>query len=430
MKDRILKNIPAGVRWFDAVITGGNSTPLIFKNNRLHSINHRENSGAGIRLNVNGRTGFSFTNDPDGIEAAVERAQNVTPYSDEENFSLPESTGHSFEPYDERIEKFSVDEEIEKGNEVIEYLGSKFQGISVDLGITSSTGTFSLVNSNGLDASYRDSIYSASVSVTYMPEGGAKVDTYESISSLYPVNFRHLADRIVQKLESASKPAMLLSGRYPLYLPPSAFIRFLGIMLSGLNSIAVWKGVSPLGDKLNEKFFHESFSLHDNPLLPGSPYSFPFDGDGVSGKEKSLIENGMIKNFISDLKYSEKLGMDMSGNASRGFSSMPMPSFSNIIVGEGSEPDRNLVAGIKKGIWAEQFIGLGQSNSVSGDFSANLDLAYLVENGEIAGRLKDCMISGNIYELLKGDFQLSAERETRGSALVPSVLFGGINFSS
>jgi len=77
----------------------------------------------------------------------------------------------------------------------------------------------------------------------------------------------------------------------------------------------------------------------------------------------------------------------------------------------------------------DQFIGLGQSNTLTGEFTANLDLAYALENGEIAGRVKDCMLGGNLFELLSTGPVFSRERIRYGSALVPFVLFPSVNLT-
>ncbi len=134
--------------------------------------------------------------------------------------------------------------------------------------------------------------------------------------------------------------------------------------------------------------------------------------------------------FITDLKYAERLGTEPSGNASRGFSSLPSPSFTGVTVEPGSSSFKDMIAGVERGIVAEQFIGLGQSNTLTGDFSASLDLAFLVENGEIKGRVKDCMMSGNIIDLLKGEVYFSSERERRGSVVMPYAMFPSVSITA
>jgi len=431
MKNEILKHIPDKAYWFDAAVVNGQSTPILFKNNRLHSVNEKENSGIGIRVNVDRKTGFSYTNDTDEIGGAVKRAAEVSKFSDEESFVLPGNVPDvDVKAYDEGIKKFDISDEIEKAQTIISRLNKKYNGITVDLSVYALNGYFRLLNSSGFDSEYVNSEYSASLSTTYIPDRGDKIDTWQSRVALSPVNYEDIVERLSFKIDSALNGAVLSSGKYPLFLPPSAFMRFLGMMLSGLNAVSVWKGISPLGEKLSQKCFNDSISIYDDPLLQGSPDSCPFDGEGMISCKKELIKNGIVRNFISDLKYAEKIGMDMSGNASRGYSTLPAPGFSNIVVDGGSDSKNVLITTIKRGIWAEQFIGLGQSNSLSGDFSANLDLAYLIEDGEIKGRLKDCMISGNIYNLLEGNLMLSNERENVGTSLAPYAVFEKIDFTS
>jgi PmbA protein len=60
-----------------------------------------------------------------------------------------------------------------------------------------------------------------------------------------------------------------------------------------------------------------------------------------------------------------------------------------------------MVEDMKEGLIVEQLIGGGQGDVLSGDFSGNVLLGYKVENGEIVGRVKDTMISGNIYQALR-----------------------------
>ena len=57
-------------------------------------------------------------------------------------------------------------------------------------------------------------------------------------------------------------------------------------------------------------------------------------------------------------------------------------------------------------------------------------MAYLVENGEITGRVKDCMITDKLFSLLAGDFVLSSETETVGSSILPWLLFPEVSFTA
>jgi len=98
-----------------------------------------------------------------------------------------------------------------------------------------------------------------------------------------------------------------------------------------------------------------------------------------------------------------------------------------VVVDGGARRLDSLLAEARGGLLVDQFIGLGQSNTLTGEFKANLDLAYALENGATAGRVKDCMLVGNLFELLASGPVFSRERILYGSTLAPFVLFPAVN---
>jgi len=80
---------------------------------------------------------------------------------------------------------------------------------------------------------------------------------------------------------------------------------------------------------------------------------------------------------------------------------LPGPSPHAFVVKPGNVSFEAMVQSIDEGIIVEQLLGAGQGNSLGGDFSGNVLLGYKIEKGEIVGRVKDTMISGNVYQLLK-----------------------------
>lgn len=84
----------------------------------------------------------------------------------------------------------------------------------------------------------------------------------------------------------------------------------------------------------------------------------------------------------------------------------------------------DMIKDIKEGLIVYDTIGGGQSNLLAGDFSVNIGLGYKIENGEIVGRVKDTMASGNVYEAFNNIAGLcdSAE-EIYGSLQIPAFYF-------
>jgi len=427
MKGDIRRALTGKCRWFDIIETEGMSTPISFKNNRLYSIRERQNSGFGVRVNVNKRTGFSYANRMDTVGDVIETALAIAEKGDIEEFQLPvDSVQDSFEPFCEDM-RFHLDDEIRKGNDAINCMRERFPDIRVDVTISGSSGRKRILNSEGFEGGYRYSYYAASMNGKLVMKNGSMIEVWESLTGLEPVDIQILADAIIDKIEKAVVDKRLQSGRIPVVFTPKAFAQLLSILKSGFSAKAVFRGISPFGDKRGERIFNSKFGITDEPRLRGSVYSFPFDDEGVISRNKSLIENGIIMQFISDLKFAHKLGLESSGNASRSHASLPIPSFSNVIVSRGEVPFDDLLSVIKRGLLVDQFIGLGQSNTLTGQFSANLDLAFLIEGGEIVGRIKDCMIADNLFDLLEGTLDLSSEAEQIGSSLVPSVYFPSVH---
>lgn len=427
--NNLIQELKNRTKWFDVIEITGSSDPVSFKNNRIHSVQHKQNQGYGVRVNVGGTTGFSHTNDKSAIGDTVERAIALSAYGEREEFDLPGKTVFTGEPYDRGIEEYSPKIEIEQAEGIIDSLRSEFDGITIDLGVNRSVSAIRLINSQGFDAGYRTSHYSAGLSATYIFPDGSKVDIWEGMSSARPEPMDTPLKKVREKMSNSLKTASSRSGKMNVLFTPKAFSRLIGILLSGINGRSVHKKISPFADKLGRELFHRGLTIADNPAIKDSPYSFPFDDEGVPASNKVLIREGRISCFITDLKYASLLGLPPTGNGSRGYSSLPSPSFSNIIIGEGTVPVDDLMSGMDRGLLVDQFIGLGQSNTLTGDFSAALDLAFIMDKMEIAGRVKDCMITENLFRLLAGEFTLSSEREQQGSMLVPYAFFPKVNIT-
>jgi PmbA protein len=116
-----------------------------------------------------------------------------------------------------------------------------------------------------------------------------------------------------------------------------------------------------------------------------------------------------------------------TGNGTRSFASQPSPGNSNIIIEPGEMKFEDMIKDMKSGILVDQVLGGGQSNVLAGEFSVNIDLGYFVENGEIVGRVKDCMVAGNVFDAFNNIIALGDKADWHGSLKVPPFYFRSIN---
>jgi PmbA protein len=82
-----------------------------------------------------------------------------------------------------------------------------------------------------------------------------------------------------------------------------------------------------------------------------------------------------------------------------------------------------MVEDMKEGLIVEQVMGAEQGNLLGGDFGGNVLLGYKVENGEIVGRVKDTMIAGNVYQVLKELLGIGQEARWVGGVLQTPPLY-------
>ena len=101
------------------------------------------------------------------------------------------------------------------------------------------------------------------------------------------------------------------------------------------------------------------------------------------------------------------------------------------MIGAGNTPPEDMLADIKEGLLVEQLMGASQGNFLGGDFSGNLLLGFKIEDGRIVGRVKDTMVSGNIYDLLKDVAAIGSDVRWVGGLLnCPSIFCPAVSVAS
>jgi PmbA protein len=417
-------------RWWDVFAEYAIHKTYSFKNNVFYGVRESEIKGYGIRMNINGKTGLSFCNDISMLDSVIAYAKETASYGEIEEYELPsmQPTPH-VSCYDEKI--FNKDSQyyLHTLQKVVDTIRSVYSDCMVDVGLGCVDGYMHLVNSQGFNNGYHYSRNGSTISALRILHDGSRVQIYESITWNSDFNIDELTERIIQKLAFSERTVKMPFGNYYVIFTPKAFGQIMGVVLQGLTGRSIERGLSRYIGKFGEKVFGKQFTVHDNPLIDFAPGSYPFDDEGVPSQNKTLIENGYVKTYIAHLQSAHLLHTHPTGNASRGYATLPQESFSNIIVEPGTTSFKDMIAQMGTGIIIDQFIGFGQSNTLMGNFSANLDLAWLVVQGEVKGRLSNSMVSDDVTTMLNDKIVLSSEREWGGNAYLPYVLCR-INYST
>ena len=285
-----------------------------------------------------------------------------------------------------------------------------------------------IINSRGGEAGYRKSYFSVGVEGTLIRDTDM-LFVGESESSCHPItDIDAIAGPVIEQLELAKNPASVVTGRLPVILTPKGVRSAVFTPLAlAFNGKMVMQGASPLGGKQGVSLFDGKLSLWDDPTVDHRPASRPCDDEGVPSQRTSLIERGAVANFLYDLQTAALTGNRSTGNGNRSRGSLPTPSVSAVVVQQGDTPFRDMLKDVRQGLVIEMLIGAEQGNVLGGEFSGNILLGYKVENGEITGRVKDTMVSGNIYEALKDIEAVGDEARWVGGALkTPALYLSGL----
>jgi PmbA protein len=110
---------------------------------------------------------------------------------------------------------------------------------------------------------------------------------------------------------------------------------------------------------------------------------------------------------------------------------MPSPAVHALVIEGGQTSPADMIKDMKEGLIIEQMMGAEQGNILNGDFSGNVLLGYKVEKGEITGRVKDTMVSGNVYQLLKEVLAIGNDgRWIAGYVNTPSIYCPSISIAA
>jgi PmbA protein len=377
--------------------------PIQFEANELKQVQTKESSSTALRIFREGRMGFATASGGGDVEALVDMAVETSRFGSPASFQFPSLQDYSeVRTFAPEVEEIAMERMVEIGKELIARIRGHTSDILCDVQVTKGTSSLYLINSQGGEGRYDKSFFGLSL------EGILVRDTDmlfvgDSESSCRPdfIGIDGLADRVIWQLEMAKKKAAVSTRLLPvIFTPIGVASALMSPLVLAFNGKAVLEGASPLKDKLGEQVFDKKLSLWDDATIDYGVGSYPFDDEGVSGQRLPLVTNGAVTNFLYDLQTAALAGTQSTGNGRRA-GGFPSPSISSVILSGGDVSFQAMVEDMKEGLIVEQVMGADQGNILGGDFGGNVLLGYKVENGEIVGRVKDTMIAGNVYHVLK-----------------------------
>jgi PmbA protein len=417
-----------------------NESEVFIENNDVKQAKSQAISSMGIRVALDGSTGFYSTNDlaKSRIRDAVVMAVKVARASPKDKHNIfPTKTRSKSKPlrgiYDRNAESFRTLDAAKMASDMLKSAKSYDGRVSVDSGnFSAQLVTHSLANSNGIEQKEKATVFSWSIM-------GMAIENTEISSFDYQVGSSHhvkdinvydtaneFAETVVKslgtrKINENFKGEMLLT-------PMAANEMIEEVIAHSINSDAVQKKSSRFAGKLDKRVASDLLTVEDDATNVEGINASSFDREGVPHRRNLVIEKGVLKKFLYNTYTGNKDGVRSTGNAGGSTSSPPTVSTTNFVVRPINSSVDTLVSEIDKGMIISRFSG--NVNPVNGDFSGVVKGGQLVINGSIEYPVKEVMVAGNVFDALHRLNGISKERKVIYDSILPHMRFDGISFTS
>lgn len=408
-------------------------TTVTFEANRLKGVHSRQTRSVALRIIKDGRIGFAAATGPEDPRELLDVAMETAAFGAEARFRMPGSASYGDVPtYDPAVAALPVDALVELGQRAIDAVRPHAPEIQCEARVSRRVESVRIMNTAGVDARVRKSVLSAYLHGTVVRDTDMLFVGERVAWCRAELEPSALSGETVQQLELARETVPGPRGRVPVVFTPRGVAQLLGLPLSlALNGRTVLQGGSPLAGRLGESCMDRRISLWDDPGMAYSAGSRPFDDEGTPARRIALVENGVLRSFLYDLQTGAQAGVGSTGSASRAMGGLPSPAIAVLVVGAGETSFEEILADIEDGLVVEEMLGSSQGNTLGGDFGGNVVLGYRVQRGRITGRVKDTMVAGNVYDLLRRPLALGRERRwVGGTMLLPPMAFDGVTVSS
>ncbi len=396
----------AGADASDGIVCSGQSESVSWRLGKLEEVERSESADLGLRVFVGKRQAIVSSSDISNsildllVERAIDMAKNAPedPFAglaDPELLAIGSSKFPELDLYDDTAKSADELKELARATEEVA-LGVSGITNSEGASASASRGLIATANSNGFAQSYRSSHFSLSISVI----AGVNATMERDYAYSSKRHFSDLRDPVAIGQEAAEKTLRRLGPRkantcqVPVIFDPRVSRTLLGHLAGAINGQAIARGTSFLKDKMGSQIFSKGISVIDDPHIIRGPSSKPFDGEGCRNDRLNIIEDGMLQCWTLDSASARQLGLTPNGRASRGTSSPPSPSSTNLYMAAGGCTPDALMADIKSGFYVTDLIGMGV-NGITGDYSRGAG-GFWIEDGKITYPVNEVTIAGNL----------------------------------
>jgi TldD protein len=386
------------------------SESLSFDDGKLKSASYDTTQGFGLRAVAGEVTGFSHASalDEKALKRAADTVKAVRTGKGGKSDESPRGTNRLLYADDNPIDGEGFEKKVKLLQEIDAYVrGKEPKAKQVSISLAASWQVVEIIKANGWRAADVRPLVRLNVGVvcadgSRMESGGTGSGRRAAYGDIFHADYwKKEADEAIRQalvnLESVDAPA----GEMPVVLGAGwSGVLWHEAVGHGLEGDFHRKKTSMFTHLMGQMIASPGVTVVDDGTLADRRGSLTIDDEGTPTQRNVLIENGRLVGLMQDRMNARLMGVKPTGNGRRqSHAYAPMPRMTNTIMLGGDKDPDEIVASVKKGLYAKNFGG-GQVDIVSGKFVFSITEGYLIENGKITKPVKGATLIGSGSEAL------------------------------
>jgi len=416
-----------GAKECRAIIHKTRNVNIRYREQKPEIIRESTTQGLSLEIYVDGK--YSTRNTPDlrkkSLGDFISKAIENTKYLEEDPYRyLPDPQYYEGRPevdlqiLDPSYHDFSAEQRHDMVKDIedacIEKGGDRL--ISAQAELSDRFTELYILSNNGFEGESEGTRFGAEISLTIQDEGNRKSEGFIYVSSRMLEDFpgpEEIASIVSRDAYQQLGSKKIKTAKLPVIIQNRNTGRILSGLLSAMNGQNLQQRSSFLLNKKNQVIGNNLLILIDNPLITKGLGSRLFDSDGFPCKERTMIDEGILRDYYIDWYYSRKLDCEPTTGGP-----------TNLIIPPGERSVEEIMKDVDRGILVTGVIG-GNSNSTTGDFSLGI-FGQLFDHGKPVQPVAEMNIADNHLQFWNKLTEIANDPWMYSTRQLPSLVFKDI----
>lgn len=405
----------------EADVGVGSGLSANIRKGEIDKLEYERDKGLGITVYINGQKGNSSTSDfsEDAIKKSVEAAIGIAKHASRDEFAGladPELMATEFPDLDlyhpwtiapEAAIELAIECEQSAFDADNRISNSDGTSVSTYSGLNLYGNTNNFINGWNWSSHTIDCTVIAEDSNGMQRDGWySKARDFNDLQSIKDIS-QEAARRTVVRLGSRK----LKTCKAPVIFEAPVASGLFSALITAIAGGSLYRRATFLLDKKGEQIFSDHINIYERPYIMKALGSAPFDNDGVTTKERDIVKDGVLMDYVLSAYSARKLGLQTTGNAG---------GVHNLVIEPGADSLDDLIKKMDTGLLITDMIGFGV-NQITGDYSRGAS-GFWVENGELAYPVEEITVAGNLIDMYKNIISIANDVDPRGNVLTGSVM--------